>query len=85
MPLDNRQAVFTLFTKPASIAGMPAVFDGWWILNGKDARVNARHSRRNRTNLVFFDDHGASMDTFRLPSVKSTHSADVQWRFANSP
>jgi hypothetical protein len=64
---------------------MPAVFDGFWILNGKDERVNARHSKRNRTNLLFFDDSAATFDTFKLPSVKSTKPAEIHWRFDKPP
>jgi prepilin-type N-terminal cleavage/methylation domain-containing protein len=81
VPLDNRQTQINLYAKAAQVPRMPAVFDGFWILNGKDERVNARHSRRTRTNLLFFDDSAATFDTFRLPSVKSTKPAEIQWRF----
>src|SRR6266853_3620019 len=81
VPMDNRQTVLNPFSKAALVPRMPAVFDGFWILNGKDERVNARHSRRNRTNLLFFDDSAAAFDTFRLPSVKSTKPGDIRWRF----
>src|SRR6266853_6170430 len=81
VPMDNRQTVLNPFSKAALVPRMPAVFDGFWILNGKDERVNARHSRRNRTNLLFFDDSAASFDTFKLPSVKSTKTHDIRWRF----
>jgi prepilin-type N-terminal cleavage/methylation domain-containing protein len=81
VPLDNRQTVLNPFSKAAQVARMPAVFDGFWILNGKDERVNARHSRRTRTNLLFFDDSAATFDTFKLPGVKSTKPAEVRWRF----
>jgi prepilin-type N-terminal cleavage/methylation domain-containing protein len=80
LPLDNRQAVMTRFSTAARVPRMPAVVDGFWILNGKDARVNARHAQRNRTNILFFDDSAASFDTYRLPSVKSTTPADIHWR-----
>jgi prepilin-type N-terminal cleavage/methylation domain-containing protein len=81
VPLDNRQTMINTFHKAAAVPRMPAFFDGFWILNGKDERVNARHSRRNRTNLVFFDDSAASFDTFKLPSVKSRKIGAVNWRF----
>ena len=60
---------------------MPALFDGFWMHNGKDERINARHNKRSRTNLSFFDGHVAGYDTLRLPSVKNTNSASVRWRF----
>ena len=81
VPLDNRQTVINRFSKAAGIARMPAVFDGFWIANGKNERVNARHSRKKRTNILFFDDSAAAFDTFQIPSVKSTNSADIRWRF----
>ena len=85
VPLDNRQIAFTPFTKAACVPRMPVIFDGFWILNGKDERVNARHSKRNRTNLLFFDNSAATFDTFKLPSVKSTKPSDVHWRFNPPP
>ncbi len=81
VPLDSRQTNLNHFSKAAGVARMPAVFDGFWLLNGKDDRVNARHSRRTRTNLLFFDDSAATFDTFKLPSVKSTNATNVRWRF----
>ena len=81
VPLDNRQMVINPFGKAAQVPRMPAVFDGFWILNGKDERVNARHSRRTRTNILFFDDSVATFDTFKLPGVKSTKPSEIHWRF----
>ena len=81
VPLDNHKTVCNTLSHAAKYPRMPAVFDGWWILNGKDERINARHSRRNKTNLLFFDGSVATLDTFKLPSAKSTKSGDVQWRF----
>jgi prepilin-type N-terminal cleavage/methylation domain-containing protein/prepilin-type processing-associated H-X9-DG protein len=81
VPLDNRKVVINLLTRAASVRRMPAVLDGFWILNGKDERVNARHSRRTRTNILFFDNSVSSHDTLKLPSVKSKRPADIQWRF----
>jgi len=72
-------------SKAARFARMPSVFDGYWIHNGKDERVNARHGKRNRTNLAFFDNSVATFDTFRLPSVREKQPADVQWRFPVEP
>ena len=81
VPLDTRKTVINRFSMAAGAGRMPAVFDGFWILNGKNERVNARHSRRTRTNILFFDDRAATFDTFQLPSVKSTNCTDVRWRF----
>jgi len=82
VPLDNRQVSINQSGKVTHPSVMPVVFDGFWILNGKDERVNARHAKRTRTNIAFFDGHAATFDTFRLPSVKDTNeTAGVCWRF----
>ena len=81
VPLDNRKTVINHFSKAAMVPRMPVIFDGFWILNGKNERVNARHGRRTRTNILFFDNSAATFDTFKLPSVKSTNSTTVRWRF----
>ena len=52
----------------------PMVFDGWWILNNKTERVNARHARNTRTNVLFFDGHASSFDTFLLPDPNITNT-----------
>lgn len=84
-PLDNRQPVLNHFSKAAKVPRMPAIFDGFWLLNGKDERINARHSKRNRTNILFFDDSVAAFDTFKLPGVKSTKPTTIRWRFDKTP
>src|SRR5258708_22257079 len=43
VPLDSRQTNLNHFSKAAGVARMPAVFDGFWLLNGKDDLRNARH------------------------------------------
>ena len=59
----------------------PALYDGWWILNGKDERINARHARSARSNLLFLDGAARTFPTFQIPSVRSTNSSsDIQWR-----
>jgi prepilin-type N-terminal cleavage/methylation domain-containing protein/prepilin-type processing-associated H-X9-DG protein len=61
---------------------MPAVFDGFWIHNGKDERVNARHSKNSRSNILFIDGSVKSYDSFKIPSVRDkTTTGDIQWRF----
>ncbi len=84
VPLDNRQTFQNRFSKVAKHPRMPLVFDGFWILNGKDTRVNARHSKRNRTNLLFADNSAKTYDTYKIPSVKSSRVADIQWRLDNN-
>ena len=86
LPMDaGRGAVGNKLSKAARFARMPAIFDGYWIHNGKDERVNARHRRRTRTNLVFFDNSVSTLDTFRLPSVREKSPGDIQWRFPVEP
>lgn len=95
VPLDNRQTVINRLSQVASTPRLAAVFDGFWILNGKNERVNARHNRRTRTNILFFDTSASSFDTYRLPSVKPgllyitgqnnpPVMDDVRWRFDGS-
>ena len=79
-PLDNRKTALNRFSTAARVPRLVAVFDGFWITNGKDARVNARHSKRNRTNLLFFDASASTYDTFRVPSVKNRKPAEIHWR-----
>ncbi|MGE3312343.1 MAG: hypothetical protein AB7O66_20450, partial [Limisphaerales bacterium] len=65
---------------------MPAVFDGWWLLNGKDERVNARHAKQRRSNLLFLDGSVHSRSTFQIPSVDTEGSVGgIRWKLpANS-
>jgi prepilin-type N-terminal cleavage/methylation domain-containing protein/prepilin-type processing-associated H-X9-DG protein len=82
IPMDGTRATQgNKLSKVVHYARMPSVFDGWWIHNGKDERVNARHSKRNRTNILFFDGSANTFDTFRVPSVRNKKPADIQWRF----
>lgn len=68
-------------TKVTQYSRMPAVFDGFWMHNGKDERVNARHGKKSRSNILFMDSSAASFDTFRIPSVRDKEARDIQWRF----
>jgi len=65
----------------AQSAGMPAVYDGFWMHNGKDERINARHAKATRSNLLFFDNSAAAFNTFTLPAVNQKNTGDVRWRF----
>lgn len=81
VPLDNHTIVINKVSTIRHPSQTPAIFDGFWILNGKDERVNARHSRKTRTNILFFDGSASAFDTFMLPDVKSTNDALVDWRY----
>lgn len=59
---------------------LPTVFDGFWILNGKDERVNARHERRPKTNIAFFDGSVLKFNTYDIPNVRDTNAAPIRWR-----
>ena len=72
-------------SKVTKYSRMPAIFDGYWMHNGKDERVNARHGKRNRTNILFLDNSAASFDTFRIPSVREKETQDIIWRFPVPP
>jgi prepilin-type processing-associated H-X9-DG protein len=62
------------------------LFDGFWMHNGKDERINARHKKNTRSNLVFFDGSAESFDTFRLPSVNNKGSGpEIRWRYQPDP
>jgi len=82
IPMDGtRNKTPNKFSKAAAFARMPMLFDGWWMHNGKDERINARHSKNNRSNILFFDNSAAAFDTFRIPGVHSRKPGDIQWRF----
>jgi prepilin-type N-terminal cleavage/methylation domain-containing protein len=82
LPTDHSRAMRNnKFSKAAGFARMPSIFDGFWLHNGKDERVNARHARNTRSNILFFDSSAQSYDTFRIPSVRDREAKDVQWRF----
>jgi prepilin-type N-terminal cleavage/methylation domain-containing protein len=68
-------------TRAAEMPKMPAIFDGFWMHNDKDERINARHNKNTRSNLLFFDNSAASFDTFALPGVSDHAQGPVRWRF----
>ena len=82
VPMDmSGEIVGNKLSRAAQAPRMPVVFDGIWIHNGKDERINARHAKNTRSNLLFFDNSAATFDTFNLPSVRATNATDVRWRF----
>jgi len=86
LPMDrSRDTKPNKFSAAGRFPRMPTVFDGFWIHNGKDERVNARHSGGKRSNILFFDNSVRTYDTFRIPSVRNKEPADIQWRFPEQP
>ncbi len=82
IPMDvTGETVGNKLSLAAQVPRMPVVFDGIWIHNGKDERINARHAKNTRSNLLFFDGSAATFDTFRLPSVRATNATEIRWRF----
>lgn len=69
-------------TGAAQERGMPVIYDGWWMHNGKDERINARHRKRTVSNLLFFDGSAASFNTFQIPSVNDKKGKDVKFRYS---
>ncbi len=82
IPMDGTKSTsLNQYKMAAKYARMPVLFDGFWIHNGKDERINARHKKKTRTNILFFDNSARSYDTFKVPNVRSTNASDIQWRF----
>ena len=82
IPMDGTGSrVLNKFSFAAQFSRMPMLFDGFWMHNGKDERINARHSKNTRSNILFFDNSAASFDTFKIPSVHSIKHGIIQWRF----
>src|SRR5881397_46071 len=78
IPTDGSRGVaLNKLGKAAESPRLPMLFDGFWIHNGRDERINARHAKNTRSNLLFFDNSAATYDTFRLPSVNDKTTGDV--------
>jgi len=86
IPMDgSRSSAGNKFSAAARYPRMPVIFDGFWIHNGKDERINARHSKNTRSNVLFFDNSAAAFDTFRIPTVHSSKVLNgIQWRFPHT-
>jgi len=87
IPMDGDGSTrLNKMTSTASTPRMPMIFDGFWMHNGKDERINARHKKNTRSNLVFFDGSAESFDTFRLPSVNNKGAGpEIRWRYQPEP
>jgi len=69
-------------TRAAQMPRMPAIYDGFWMHNDKDERINARHNKNTRSNLLFFDNSASTFDTFLLPAVDAKPlDGPVRFRF----
>ena len=82
LPLDlRRELSANRYSNVAQTSRMPALFDGFWIHNGKDARVHARHKKNTQSNILFFDNSAATFDTFLIPTVNDKRNPTIKWRF----
>jgi prepilin-type N-terminal cleavage/methylation domain-containing protein/prepilin-type processing-associated H-X9-DG protein len=81
LPTDRGGMNNNKLSTAAKYPRMPSVFDGFWIHNGKDERINARHSKNTRSNILFIDGSASGYDTFRIPSVRDKKATDIKWRF----
>lgn len=79
-PADDGTTPETKLSSILNASSVPATFDGWWIHNGKDERVNSRHNKGTGSNLLFFDGSTRSYRTFLIPSVNATNRTEIQWR-----
>ncbi len=68
---DSQKLSYAIQPKVGSIkhsAEMVFIFDGnFYDLTYSANRINARHNKRTKTNLLFFDGHGTTTDTAGLP------------------
>lgn len=81
-PLDSGERIVNKLTSVSEFSFQtPAVFDGWWLLNGKDERVNARHANRRQSNLLFLDGNVQTKNTFQIPNVDSDETLNgIRWK-----
>ena len=81
-PNDGGKLVQNKLSSVARLSSqMPAMYDGYWMHNERDERINARHRKGTRSNLVFFDGSAATFDTFRIPGVKEKEDGPIRWRY----
>lgn len=78
---EGGYALRTLTSAGAAAGRVVAFFDGFWLLNGHDERISARHNKRTRTNLVFFDGGVETRNTYDIPSVTSKTPGDLRWHY----
>jgi len=69
-------------SRAAQMPRMPAIYDGFWMHNDKDERINARHNKSTQSNLLFFDNSASTFNTFLLPGVDvKANDGPVRFRF----
>ena len=81
VPLDDGTTVVNKMVSIQQPARTPAVYDGWWIHNGHDERISARHANRTRTNILFFDGHVETLDSFAIPGVRADAESGMRWLY----
>jgi prepilin-type N-terminal cleavage/methylation domain-containing protein len=82
VPTDSGSVAPVLHTLAAQNPRMPVVYDGFWMHNGKDERIHARHNKGTRSNLLFFDNSAATFNTWSIPSVDDKGgSGPIRFRF----
>jgi prepilin-type N-terminal cleavage/methylation domain-containing protein len=81
IPMDgSRGTNLNHYAMGANNGRVAMLFDGFWMHNGKDERINARHSKFTKSNLLFFDQSAGTYDTFALPGVNDKKTKDVRFR-----
>ncbi len=79
-PLDDGRTVKNQMSMVGSPSRIPMIYDGWWIHNGKDERIHARHNGGTTTSLLFFDGHVETLTTYLLPGVREQAQGAITWR-----
>jgi prepilin-type N-terminal cleavage/methylation domain-containing protein len=81
IPMDvSLSTKLNTFSVSAKNPRVVMIFDGFWMHNGKDERINARHSKSTRSNLLFFDQSAESYNTFAIPGVNDKKAKDARFR-----
>ena len=61
----------TCTIREATVADTALILDGLRLLDGRSARISARHNRRTATNILFADGHCQTLPEKSLPSDDS--------------
>jgi prepilin-type N-terminal cleavage/methylation domain-containing protein len=61
------------------------IIDGWWLVDVWWERINARHDRVSRTNILLMDGHAKTFDTATLPFGYHLRVPYNQEPFLSSP
>jgi prepilin-type N-terminal cleavage/methylation domain-containing protein/prepilin-type processing-associated H-X9-DG protein len=75
----------TAVPKNLSVIRYPAItvalFDGKWMHNGDEGRINARHMGQRLANILFFDWHVEARDVAAIPSVSATTDPTIRFPY----